>query len=190
MTLPSRPTRARGLKPDIDNPEPTCAQVAPHAGAWIETPFSRAAAAFFSSRPTRARGLKHTSSPFTTPFRRSRPTRARGLKLAPVSTHTSSSSVAPHAGAWIETSQVTASPSKLSVAPHAGAWIETKEELQAGDAITMSRPTRARGLKRMKLQEYSDKLVVAPHAGAWIETDKTYYDCEIKRGRAPRGRVD
>ena len=38
MTLPSRPTRARGLKPDIDNPEPTCAQlVSIHAPAWGAT---------------------------------------------------------------------------------------------------------------------------------------------------------
>ena len=33
----SRPTRARGLKPNVNALASTAALVAPHAGAWIET---------------------------------------------------------------------------------------------------------------------------------------------------------
>ena len=52
----------------------------------------------------------------------------------------------------------------------------------------MSRPTRARGLKRLpsSLVAYP---VVAPHAGAWIETLNKKGNQNDKR-RAPRGRVD
>ena len=34
----------------------------------------------------------------------------------------------------------------------------------------MSRPPRARGLKREKVQDLSQEYAVAPPAGAWIET--------------------
>ncbi len=100
---------------------------------------------------------------------RSRPMRARGLK--PVATHaiTPSGLVAPHAGAWIETSDRFSALRRASVAPHAGAWIETSSTFliqfpssvapHAGAWIEtpirenptpcrLSRPMRARGLKR------------------------------------------
>jgi len=76
----------------------------------------------------------------------------------------------------------------------------------------VSRPTRARGLKRRLIPDTGHRLQVAPHAGAWIETFSTSL-CDIGRavaphagawietdadcrdtanpwGRAPRGRVD
>ena len=96
--------RVRGLK-RLPGTGPTRNLfVAPHAGAWIETPKS-AASNFttFWSHPMRVRGLKHNRQPAE-------------VILGPV---------APHAGAWIETF-LTISLSFLSlVAPHAGAWIET-----------------------------------------------------------------
>ena len=56
--------------------------VAPHAGAWIETDFFEVIfCSLAESRPTRARGLKRYAKAF----------KARAV------------SVAPHAGAWIET---------------------------------------------------------------------------------------
>ena len=55
--------------------------VAPHAGAWIETQYSIPNKALLRSHPMRVRGLKH-------------------LRL----TITATNYVAPHAGAWIETS--------------------------------------------------------------------------------------
>ncbi len=81
----SRPTRARGLKLIIFNRIKYGAHVAPHAGAWIETPrrFTRSIDCV-SSRPTRARGLKHNE----------------------ILRSISRTSVAPHAGAWIETSLI------------------------------------------------------------------------------------
>ena len=57
------------------------------------------------------------------------------------------------------------------VAPHAGAWIETIQVVSAGNQV-MSRPTRARGLKRQALAGGGVGSGVAPHAGAWIETWK------------------
>ena len=55
------------------------------------------------------------------------------------------------------------------VAPLAGAWIETAVGCGAA-SWSVSRPSRARGLKQIlaKMAERSNK--VAPLAGAWIET--------------------
>jgi len=37
IPIMSRPTRARGLKPDLSGIALQQGEVAPHAGAWIET---------------------------------------------------------------------------------------------------------------------------------------------------------
>jgi len=75
--------------------------------------------------------------------------------------------------------------------------------------LLLSRPTRARGLKRLPAfvpdrQEVAPhagawietlkvtavtSAAVAPHAGAWIETDVAI-EARAAAGRAPRGRVD
>jgi len=102
--VPSRPTRARGLKLVVRWQNLRRSNVAPHAGAWIETGGDNAETQRRrGSRPTRARGLKHppSLSPRYTP--QSRPTRARGLKLSHTKQYVRGVSVAPHAGAWIET---------------------------------------------------------------------------------------
>ena len=95
-------TQVRGLKPHelIDIPQ---FEVAPHAGAWIETPPSSYA---------------NTAS-------RSHLTQVRGLKPAPTLRRLDPHLVAPHAGAWIETGNKLPAKEYNRVAPHAGAWIET-----------------------------------------------------------------
>ena len=123
--------------------------VAPHAGAWIET-----------------RGGAGTSR-----NGRSHPTRVRGLKPGSSRTTRSSLLVAPHAGAWIETpAPAFALPGSAAVAPHAGAWIETVGAGFSGRTVTASHPTRVRGLKRPVGLTGNGVAFVAPHAGAWIET--------------------
>ena len=55
----SRPTRARGLKLEDFANLSLKSDVAPHAGAWIETvPLREHEIEIAMSRPTRARGLK------------------------------------------------------------------------------------------------------------------------------------
>ena len=56
-------------------------QVAPHAGAWVETFQFLGSMAVFVSRPMRA----------------------RGLKLSKEAVAMIDEAVAPHAGAWVET---------------------------------------------------------------------------------------
>jgi len=71
-------------------------QVAPHAGAWIETEQFCQHRQIFGSRPMRARGLKQEEPEQGVDARR----------------------VAPHAGAWIETEDIILSMmSSLSRAP-------------------------------------------------------------------------
>jgi len=77
----SRPVRARGLKPDITLSPEEQLEVAPRAGAWIETRLAQGCSVTLPSRPVRARGLKQRAG-------------CDGAR---------SPGVAPRAGAWIET---------------------------------------------------------------------------------------
>jgi len=55
---------------------------------------------------------------------------------------------------------------------------------------SLSRPTRARGLKPVQETIRRALSEVAPHAGAWIETLKPGDFSSVDECRAPRGRVD
>jgi len=55
---PSRLMQARGLKPMIGTRKNDYPQVAPHAGAWIETGYCRRKILRSRSRLMQARGLK------------------------------------------------------------------------------------------------------------------------------------
>ncbi len=77
--------------------------------------------------------------------------------------------VAPLAGAWIETKYNGGYHDDIRVAPLAGAWIETIQ-YKYTKQIYMSRPSRARGLKRRLNRRNGSSATVAPLAGAWIET--------------------
>ena len=100
------------------------------------------------------------------------------------------SPVAPLAGAWIETLYVGSPRQYRAVAPLAGAWIETAFRGGLWERITLSRPSRARGLKPRSLTERKREKYVAPLAGAWIETSKKSNEINVSFCRAPRGRVD
>ena len=78
--------------------------------------------------------------------------------------------VAPLAGAWIETSDASPAALRPLVAPLAGAWIETPNSSTRKTAESMSRPSRARGLKHADIELEDIIKLVAPLAGAWIET--------------------
>ena len=56
----SPPARGRGLKPLLWRGQQTKKEVAPRAGAWIETCTVLYASQRFGSPPARGRGLKHT----------------------------------------------------------------------------------------------------------------------------------
>gem|GEM_PF-2921364 len=123
------------------------------------------------SRPSRARGLKHLFSSPILLFQRSRPSRARGLKHA-----------VPRPIEWIIGSR----PSRarglklfkcelrtlIIVAPLTGARIETPRN--CGSKLeAVSRPSRARGLKRTPHRRRRHGARVAPLTGARIETART-----------------
>ena len=89
----SRPVRARGLK-QFQNRYYIFWQVAPRAGAWIETDIAPVPPFTPKSRPVRARGLKRMIQ--------------RKFNFV---------EVAPRAGAWIETKVVPKVPTQLGRAP-------------------------------------------------------------------------
>ena len=99
----SPPTRGRGLKPAQAGDENQALEVAPHAGAWIETKLMINPACGCRSPPTRGRGLKPPATEAEKQEVRSPPTRGRGLKHDSATTISIRTGVAPHAGAWIET---------------------------------------------------------------------------------------
>ena len=80
----SLPTRERGLKPALNCFKLQFPQVAPYAGAWIETLKKSSKSINKKSLPTRERGLKLVEA--RSPLRQavSLPTRERGLKLPPL----------------------------------------------------------------------------------------------------------
>ena len=77
----------------------------------------------------------------------------------------------------------------VTVAPFAGAWIEITE-ISPSCTLTMSLPSRERGLKFCLTLSNRLNIQVAPFAGAWIEIsklDKLGYDGV---SRSLRGSVD
>ena len=98
----SHPMRVRGLKLSLLIGHILLLQVAPHAGAWIET-FARVSTMkLVRSHPMRVRGLKHIDPLVMEAITTSHPMRVRGLKRYR-HRHRVHHRVAPHAGAWIET---------------------------------------------------------------------------------------
>ena len=162
--------------------------VAPFAGAWIETVIVVTPVRTPVSLPSRERGSK--------PSRRSEPASRHRRSLrgsvdrnrGEASGGPSAGRVAPFAGAWIETSISAWSFLSWRVAPFAGAWIETCHErlfLQAGESL----PSRERGSKpfpRPALLRASGRSLRGSvdrniTRGAWILH---------RRGRSLRGSVD
>ena len=77
--------------------------VAPHGGAWIETPSALIARAMCMSPLTEGRGLKRQQASALQIALSSPLTEGRGLKLFTVNVADDRHTVAPHGGAWIET---------------------------------------------------------------------------------------
>ena len=145
----SPPTRGRGLKPSMWRTPPHSALVAPHAGAWIETPASSAwSRSPLAVAPHAGAWIETESSgPLPCSLVESPPTRGRGLKLV----------------SFLEYYSVSQSP------PTRGRGLKLARA-RAGVPVYMSPPTRGRGLKH-GLRQVIEKIdQVAPHAGAWIET--------------------
>ena len=78
----SPPTRGRGSKPGGMMAFKTVTEVAPHAGAWIETNHAALSQSPDSSPPTRGRGSKQRLDRRQRQKHGSPPTRGRGSKLA------------------------------------------------------------------------------------------------------------
>ena len=147
------------------------AQVAPRAGAWIETQPRCRCTAMRRGRPPcggvdrNARGVATSVADRASP-----PVRGRGSKHSRAHRRAMVPAVAPRAGAWIETRAIAQRCAVAGdVAPRAGAWIET--------------PCGAHAVAL--------RMTVAPRAGAWIETSwprKRRIDGRARR--PPCGGVD
>src|SRR4051794_8543136 len=101
----SPPVRGRGLKRGHALHDGAGGDVAPRAGAWIET-VGRSPSTTRARVAPRAGAWIETAarSPTASTARASPPVRGRGLKQAPFVGLDATPPVAPRAGAWIETS--------------------------------------------------------------------------------------
>ena len=120
----SHPMWVRGLKHEQQINLPIDEKVAPHVGAWIETPDKLLTLSCQTSHPMWVRGLKP-------------------LRIA--------SGVAPHVShpMWVrglKQFKTRKSLGEIRVAPHVGAWIETRRRT-VRCAAHMSHPMWVRGLK-------------------------------------------
>ncbi|RZB32341.1 MAG: hypothetical protein SRB2_04346 [Desulfobacteraceae bacterium Eth-SRB2] len=123
----SLPVRERGLKQLPPDGNYLSRDVAPRAGAWIETDIDINKMLEVESLPVRERGLKHAYSIDATERTMSLPVRERGLKQTYM-----------------------AQEVERQVAPRAGAWIETVNKPQRKGKET-SLPVRERGLKPIQV---------------------------------------
>ena len=104
----SLPSRERGLKHHETLAGLAECQVAPLAGAWIETRFCR-----------RNYSIRNVA-----------PLAGAWIETLAGSLRSTAALVAPLAGAWIETMTIRFPAALVNVAPLAGAWIETEEAMQ------------------------------------------------------------
>ena len=147
----------------------TCEPVAPHAGAWIETGMLLNISIKLLVAPHAGAWIE-TAMVLTRASNRptSRPTRARGLKRRCTAPRLrGQKTTRPPRARGLKHRGRRPAHIGADVAPHAGAWIETSVW------FLRRRPIR-----------------VAPHAGAWIETSKRREKSVLNGSRAPRGRVD
>ena len=101
-------------------------QVAPRAGAWIETRFCPALPLHGGVAPRAG----------------------AWIETGQAATDAGAAAVAPRAGAWIETTHWRSVLGRATVAPRAGAWIETVAPLGVHVGV-WSPPARGRGLKHV-----------------------------------------
>ena len=206
--LRSPPTRGRGLKLR-HGVESRCHDVAPHAGAWIETAATdRATAESAAVAPHAGAWIETSRASSSTLIRRSPPTRGRGLKLARTRRSYRPALVAPHAGAWIETSRSFRRCRRPRWSPPTrGRGLKLRPIIgrrrcppspptrgrglkpvasRGADRRHQSPPTRGRGLKLATSRRRS--IMVAPHAGAWIETGRQRLEGMARSSPPTRGR--
>ena len=149
VSLRSSPlVQGRGLKPHLPADRALGADVAPRAGAWIET---LSAVALGNSKKVAPRA-------------------GAWIETGTCNRSRASPGVAPRAGAWIETG-FGLHNDQGPVAPRAGAWIETVHH-DAAWPFFLSPLVQGRGLKPYHIAGRQPGLAVAPRAGAWIETAK------------------
>ena len=159
--------RERELKPDNDIYPSWLIQVAPHAGARIET------SPWFCAQ-----------SPHST----SLPMRERELKLMVSICRKTCPNVAPHAGARIETRADNSWLTLPRVAPQAGARIETPQAIARRMGAGVAPHAGAR-IETTPCYSTTRSTCVAPHAGARIETAISQNALRRRRSLPMRERV-
>ena len=130
----SLPVRERGLKHVVRHVMGKKADVAPRAGAWIETRAELPRAGEDLVAPRAGAWIETHHSHAATLSRSVAPRAGAWIETFVAVCCAFKMPVAPRAGAWIETGQTLATRCYRNVAPRAGAWIETPY------ASTNSRP--------------------------------------------------
>ena len=160
----SRPSRARGLKQKFLQCHNVPPNVAPLAGAWIET------------RPSYTIDCAAIVAPLAGAW----------IETSKSSNSSHHCTVAPLAGAWIETLATRSSTPCNVVAPLAGAWIETSSRFRSRVPL-WSRPSRARGLKHLLKSTSSGILESRPSRARGLKRSLSNQYC--RRACAKRDEI-
>jgi len=187
----SLPARERGSKQPIVCRARIGHQVAPRAGARIETLCPRRHRDALCRRSPRGSADRNGTTPEpASVVVTSLPARERGSKLARRCPSEVSQAVAPRAGARIETMQLSERSSLCSSRSPRGSADRNLQDVRAPRSWRPSLPARERGSKlRMDLLRTAHGRV-APRAGARIETLLASPWQASGGGRSPRGSAD
>ncbi len=195
MSCRSLPSRGRGSKPFLGHQPAAHGDVAPLAGAWIETaarptktisstcrsprggvdrnqPSITWRSSMRPSLPSRGRGSKPCSRAHPTRCDWSLPSRGRGSKPTSTARRRWPTAVAPLAGAWIETVDCIIGAHGILSLPSRGRGSKLPEECE-GIVAWVSLLSRGRGSKQLPARWYRRFVVVARQAVAWIEPTRT-----------------
>ena len=142
----SLPVRERGLKHRKVRLHRQGKDVAPRAGAWIETIYRWSGTIYVKVAPRAGAWIETEVVRIMREYITVAPRAGAWIETTDQMKGGLLEVVAPRAGAWIETTARRHCADCKSVAPRAGAWIETASML-TNDKSMVSLPVRERGLK-------------------------------------------
>ena len=166
----SLPVRERGLKVIIMVHTPWIIEIAPRAGAWIESHLSTRISKKISIAPRAGAWIESIKKRDDRDAADIAPRAGAWIERLVGTGGLTSTSIAPRAGAWIESNDSRNTQNHHDIAPRAGAWIERSMPIRLLTRRVISLPVRERGLKDRLCWPHTTPHPIAPRAGAWIES--------------------
>ena len=183
------PLAGAWIETSIKSRARSCSFVAPLAGAWIETPEQSPADPQGASLPSRERGSKPMHARYLRYRRQRRSPRGSVDRNRSSIWHDSSRAGRSPRGSVDRNPYDRSMVDAVRVAPLAGAWIETEMASTASRPLSVA-PLAGAWIETGPQPRRRAHALVAPLAGAWIETGGGSSPDIRPSRRSPRGSVD